>query len=680
MKSKWSYKEAAKIIENYKKQNINEDLALRIYSTRLLGKNPNLVLHGGGNTSLKSKIVDAKNNLISVIYVKGSGWSMDSMEPFGMPAIKLEPLLKLEMLESLSDEEMVNECRSNLINFNSPNPSVETLLHAFLPHKYIDHTHANAILSITGQADAVKIISEIYEESVAIIPYVMPGFQLAKVCSTVYKKNTNVEGIILLKHGIFSFGDSAYKSYRNMLKLVSKAENFINKNKKSFFISQRPEKKFTKINNISNVLRGVLSEEFDYKKRFILSLRNNKHCRDFANGAEVSRYANQGTVTPDHAIRIKSKPLILNQDFYNNEGDFYAYLKKSLKKYIKEYDAYFSKNNSKYGYKRKKLDPLPRMVVIPGIGVYAIAEDYNKLKIVEDLVDCYCSVIIDAEHVGKFKSISKKDLFDIEYWPLEQAKLSSKTKKTLTGHIVVITGGAGEIGKATAIAFKDSGAEVVLLDVNPERLKKISIELNVHSFVCDVTNKKDIDYTFNKIVKKLGGLDILVSNAGAAWQGRIGDVDEKIMNNSFDLNFYSHQRVSQTAIKIMQNQKLGGSLLYNVSKQSLNPGLDFGPYGIPKTSTLALMRQYAIDHGHEGIRANAVNADRIRSGLLTNEMISKRAKKRGLNPNEYMKGNLLHREVKAYDVAQAFLYLSQAESTTAAVISVDGGNIAAAVR
>ena len=212
------------------------------------------------------------------------------------------------------------------------------------------------------------------------------------------------------------------------------------------------------------------------------------------------------------------------------------------------------------------------------------------------------------------------------------------------------------------------------------RLKKASKELKVHSFECDVRNKKDIDITFNKIINKLGGLDILISNAGSSWQGRIGDVDEKIINNSFDLNFYSHQRVSQKAIKIMRNQKLGGSLLYNVSKQALNPGLDFGPYGIAKTSTLALMRQYAVDHGHEKIRANAVNADRIRSGLLTNKMISIRSKKRGLKPKDYMKGNLLNKEVKSYDVAQAFLYLSQAESTTAAVISVGGGNIAAAVR
>ena len=680
MISKWSSREANKFVKYYSKNNIEEDLALRIYSTRLLGKNPNLVLHGGGNTSLKSKISDSENNLINIIYIKGSGWNMDSMEPFGMPAVKLDPLSKLEFLENLSDEEMVNKFRESLINFNSPNPSVETLLHAFLPHKYIDHTHANAILSITGQDKALEIISEIYGDTVGIIPYVMPGFQLAKVCSSIYKNNTNIDGMILLKHGIFSFGKSARTSYENMIQLVTKAENFIKKGKKSFFTCNKSDLKFINKQNIATTLRGILSEKFGDKKRLVLSLRNNKVCKDFAFGREVSRYANQGTVTPDHAIRIKSKPLILKSNFSNNKIDFLKQSKIALKKYIIEYESYFLRNNNRVSLTRKQLDPLPRMIVVPGIGVYAVAEDSEKLKIVEDLIDCYCSVIMDAERIGNFKSISKKDIFDIEYWPLEQAKLSSKKVKALSGYIVVITGGAGEIGKATARVFKQEGAEVILLDINSEKLEKISDELNAYSFVCDVRKKKDIDETFNKIVNMYGGLDVLVSNAGSSWQGRIGDVAEKVLNNSFDLNFYSHQRVSQKAIKIMRNQKLGGSLLYNISKQALNPGLDFGPYGIAKTSTLALMRQYAVDHGHENIRANAVNADRIQSGLLTKKMISIRAQKRGLNPQDYMKGNLLKREVKAYDVAQAFLYLSQAESTTAAVISVDGGNIAAAVR
>ena len=536
MISKWSSKEASDIVKYYGKKNIGEDLALRIYSTRLLGKNPNLVLHGGGNTSLKSKIKDSENNSVKIIYVKGSGWNMDSMEPFGMPAIKLDPLSKLEILEKLPDEEMVNKCRSNLIDLNSPTPSVETLLHAFLPHKYIDHTHANAILSITGQVNAYEIISEIYGDTVGVVPYVMPGFKLAKVCARVYKKNTNIKGMILLKHGIFSFGKNARISYENMVKLVTKAESFINKNKINLIKSTTIKTKFIKNHDISNILRGILSEEFDDKKRFVLSLKNNRHCKDFANGNELSRYANQGTVTPDHVIRIKSKPLILKSNFCNNKNDFYSHTKIALQKYINEYERYFLRNNARVGLTRKQLDPLPRMVVVPGIGVYAVAEDYQRLKIVEDLVDCYCSVILNAERIGSFKSIFKKDLFDIEYWPLEQAKLSGKKIMELSGHIVVITGGAGEIGKATAKVFKNKGAEVVLLDVDSDRLKKASKELKVHSFECDVRNKKDIDITFNKIINKLGGLDILISNAGSSWQGRIGDVDEKIINNSLIKN------------------------------------------------------------------------------------------------------------------------------------------------
>ena len=246
--------------------------------------------------------------------------------------------------------------------------------------------------------------------------------------------------------------------------------------------------------------------------------------------------------------------------------------------------------------------------------------------------------------------------------------------------MVAVTGAASGIGYATAAAFRKAGAEVVLLDKSKKGLDGAAREIGGLGVLCDVTDGRSVSAAFKKVVAAFGGLDILVSNAGRAWQGRIGVVSEKILRDSFELNFYGHQRVAQAAVGIMQAQGTGGVLLFNTSKQAVNPGSDFGPYGLPKAATLSLMRQYAVDHGADGIRANAVNADRIRSGLLTDEMIASRSKARGLSPESYMSGNLLGREVTADDVAQAFVDLALAEKTTGAVLTVDGGNIAAALR
>jgi NAD(P)-dependent dehydrogenase (short-subunit alcohol dehydrogenase family) len=288
--------------------------------------------------------------------------------------------------------------------------------------------------------------------------------------------------------------------------------------------------------------------------------------------------------------------------------------------------------------------------------------------------------VTDAEAVGRFESVSEADLFDIEYWSLEQAKLGQGSEKPLAGQIAVVTGGAGTIGFATALAMRGAGAEVALLDVNGTQAAAKKLGGAVLAIECDVTDAAATSRAFDRIAAHFGGVDILVSNAGAAWQGRIGEVEDALLRRSFELNFFAHQSVAQNAVRVMLAQGTGGCLLFNVSKQAVNPGPNFGPYGLPKAATLALVRQYALDYGADGIRANAVNADRIRSGLLTPEMIATRAKARGVGERDYMAGNLLGREVMAEDVAQAFLHHAVALKTTADVTTVDGGNIAAALR
>ena len=325
---------------------------------------------------------------------------------------------------------------------------------------------------------------------------------------------------------------------------------------------------------------------------------------------------------------------------------------------------------------------MPRVVLVPGVGLFGLGRSKKDARVAADLAEAAIETITDAEAVGRYQALDDANLFDMEYWSLEQAKLGTAAEKPLAGQIVAVTGAGGTIGAAVARAFAAAGAEVALLDVNEAaaREKAEAIGGAALGLRCDVTDAASVDAAFTKVVERFGGVDIVVSNAGAAWQGRIGEVDEAVLRESFELNFYGHQRVAQAAVKIMLQQGTGGCLLFNVSKQAVNPGPNFGPYGLPKAATLLLVRQYALDYGAEGIRANAVNADRIRSGLLNDSFIAERARARGVSEKEYMSGNLLGREVTAEDVAQAFLSQALALKTTADVTTVDGGNIAAALR
>src|SRR5258706_8114 len=350
--------------------------------------------------------------------------------------------------------------------------------------------------------------------------------------------------------------------------------------------------------------------------------------------------------------------------------------------YGEYYKGYFDRNNARVGGIKTILDPMPRVVLVPGVGLFGLGRSKKDAKIAADLAEAAVATITDADAVGRFEPLPESDLFDVEYWSLEQAKLGNAREPPLAGQVSVITGAAGAIGFATAKAFAAAGAEVALLDVDEAaaQVKAKAIGGAALGLRCDVTDAVSVKDAFAQVASAFGGVDIAVSNAGAAWQGRIGEVDESVLRESFELNFYGHQRVGQAAVRIMRAQGTGGCLLFNCSKKAVNPAADFGPYGLPKAATLFLGRQYALDYGSQGIRANAVNADRIRSGLLTEEMIASRSRARGLSEQAYMRGNLLGREVAAEDVAQAFLAQALALKTTADVTTVDGGNIAAALR
>ena len=684
MQSAWNDSDAGAAVATY--ENLGRDLALRVYTTRLLGQNPRLVLHGGGNTSVKTRIADLNGDAVDVLCVKGSGWDMGSIEPAGLPAVRLAPLVKLRSRENLSDEDMVRLQRANLIDPAAPNPSVEALLHAFIPHKFVDHTHSTAVLALTDQPDGEALCREVYGTRVGYVPYVMPGFGLAKAAAQVFDADPSVEGLILVKHGIFSFGADAQESYERMIALVTLAEQRLAKNRKPAFIAAKLPARPAPVADVAPIIRGACSVP-DGKidgawKRFVLDFRRSDAVMNFVNGSDVARYGQAGVVTPDHNIRIKNRPLVVAVPEHGALADFGASVRAAVVSYADGYRDYFARNNARAGGIKTMLDPMPRVVLVPGLGLFGLGRSKKDARIAADLAEAAVATITDAEAVGRFDPLPESDLFDVEYWSLEQAKLGGAKEPPLAGQVVVITGAAGAIGFATARAFAAAGAEVALLDIDEAgaQAKARDIGGAALGLRCDVTDAASVRDAFARVAAAFGGIDILASNAGAAWQGRIGEVDEAVLRQSFELNFYGHQRVAQAAVKVMQAQGTGGCLLFNVSKQAVNPGPGFGPYGLPKAATLFLVRQYAVDYGSEGIRANAVNADRIRSGLLTEAMIASRSRARGVSERDYMQGNLLGREVAAEDVAQAFLAQALALKTTADVTTVDGGNIAAALR
>jgi rhamnose utilization protein RhaD (predicted bifunctional aldolase and dehydrogenase)/NAD(P)-dependent dehydrogenase (short-subunit alcohol dehydrogenase family) len=686
MKSGWVDSEAQAAIDRYAAQGVGRDLAARVYTTRLLGRDPRLVLHGGGNTSVKTTMRDLLGEEVAVLCVKGSGADMAVIEPAGLPAVRLERLRKLRARAELSDEDMVRVQRENLLEPAAPNPSVETLLHAFLPHRFVDHTHANAILSLVDQPDGEAICAELYDGRMSVVPYVMPGFALAKMAADVFDAKPDVDGLILHKHGIFTFGDSARDAYERMIALVTLAEERLARNRKAVFVTAQLPQAVAPVGAVAPVLRGACSRKDANNegawRRLILDFRTSPEIMNFVGGADLARYSQAGVVTPDHTIRTKNWPLVVTAPENGKMDDFKGAAHAAVKAFIEHYESYFARQNARAGGTKRALDSLPRVALVPGLGLFGLGRSKQAARIAADLAQCAIEVIADAEAIGRFESISEAEMFDMEYWSLEQAKLSAAAEKPLAGQIAVITGAGGTIGAATAKAFARAGSEVALLDLDEAAAAARAKELGGAALAvkCDVTDANSVSAAFEQVVEAFGGVDIVVSNAGAAWQGRIGEVPEAILRESFELNFYGHQRVAQAAVKIMLAQGTGGCLLFNVSKQAVNPGPNFGPYGLPKAATLFLVRQYAVDYGADGIRANAVNADRVRSGLLTDGFIAERAKARGVSATDYLRGNLLGREVTADDVAQAFLHQALELKTTGDVTTVDGGNIAAAMR
>lgn len=655
----------------------DQELAERVYTSRLIGSDRDLLMHGGGNTSVKLQRENLFGEQKDVLHVKGSGWDLDTIQAAGLPGVWLSPLLKLRQLDSLSDENMVNYQRSNLLDCASPNPSVETLLHAFLPHRFVDHTHATPFLILANLPNAKEICHEIFGNRLGIVPYIMPGFNLAKKAAEVYDSNPNVEGLLLLNHGHFAFGETAEASYNLIVSHTNEVADYLKMTKPTSIGWRGSIEK----RNVLPVLRGAIAEVHKNIgiQMPILDVRNCADVMSFFERPDLESLAKRGMASPDHVLRTKGQPLILTKR--ELAGGKENIINK-IKTFASDYRKYFERQAPNAFEPKTLISPDPKHAWVEGVGIVGFGTSPAAASAAADLAEQNMRVRSVGEDAGGFYPLGEKDMFDCEYWSLEQAKLGKGIAPPLQGKIAVITGGAGAIGLATAQALAAKGASIMLVDQALDKLESAAASLgHWHGFYeTNITEEGAAKDAMNACIEKFGGIDILVSNAGSAQGGGLLDLHEEQLRAAFELNFFAHYKFATEAAQMMQAQGHGGQILFNISKQSVNPGKNMGAYGMPKATTMFLMRQLALELGPEGIRVNGINADRIRSGLLTDSFIKERSKARGMSEADYMGGNLLQKEVEASHVADAFVALALMSRTTGHVLTVDGGNTAAELR
>ncbi|MCX6935920.1 MAG: bifunctional aldolase/short-chain dehydrogenase, partial [Verrucomicrobia bacterium] len=570
MKNRWSDSEARRWIRQGVRQGQPADVSLRIYTTRLLGENPELVLHGGGNTSVKTVLPDVLGNETEVLCVKGSGWDMAKIEAAGLPALRLDRLLELRSVPTMDDVTMMKFLRSALLDPGAVNPSVETLLHAFLPHKFIDHTHASAILSISNQPDAEKVCRKVFGDRMVIVPYIMPGYPLAHMASRLAEQHPEAEGMILLHHGIFTWGETSREAYDRMIQFVGQAQRFIAGKRRKTQKNLSSSGTMPAMAEVAPAVRGALALPCGDGKwhRWILDFRNSPRIQEFLGHRNLRRWIRPGVVTPEQVIRNKPFPMLAPQPGSSNPVEFRRRLGREILRFHQSYKKYFTRCAKRSVEKKQPLDPAPRVVLVPGMGFFGIGRTAAEAKVSADVYENAIRVILHAERVGRFVSIRKQDIFDVEYWSLEQAKLAKGASAPLTGQVALVTGGGSGIGEATARLLSKAGARVVVADQDAGLAEKVAMEIGGLGIGCDVTRPSQVRKTFDQVCSHWGGVDLVVSNAGAAWQGRVGEVSENILRKSFELNFFAHQTVAQNAVRVMRVQGTGGCLLFNVSKQA----------------------------------------------------------------------------------------------------------------
>jgi rhamnose utilization protein RhaD (predicted bifunctional aldolase and dehydrogenase)/NAD(P)-dependent dehydrogenase (short-subunit alcohol dehydrogenase family) len=638
------------------------DLDLRVYTSRLLGQDPSLVLHGGGNTSVKiieTNLLDVKEE---ILYVKGSGWDLEFIEKAGFSPVRMNHMLKLSHLESLSDPEMVNELKTQLTNSSSPAPSVETILHAILPFKYVDHTHADAVVTITNTLDGESRIKEIYGDRVVIIPYVMPGFDLAKDVAQIFSENCTevTEGMILMNHGVFSFGANAKESYDRMISLVNEAENYLISQNAWEIENQSPTKAPKNIRNQVSRLRGQISEVIGNPVLF--NLTNSRLGMSFSNKTDVNSISTRGPLTPDHVIRTKRIPMI----------------GRDVLKYKEEYISYFNDNEINAKDRKKMLDPAPRVILDRDFGQCAVGKNMEEIGIISDIYEHTIISILRAEKLGGFKALPASDIFDLEYWDLEQAKLlKNKSSLDFDGEVVLITGAASGIGKECVNSFLRRGSAVIGLDIDSS-IKTISNDKNFLGLICDITDESSIENSIERSVCYFGGIDMLVLNAGIFPEAqRVSKLSLKQWNNVFSINLDANLNLLREVYPLLKIAPNNGRVVIIGSKNVSAPGPGAAAYSASKAALNQLMRVLSMEWAEDNIRLNTLHPNAVfDTGIWTDEVLKSRAKQYNLSVKDYKTNNLLGVEIKSIDVSELAAEMCGPlfSKTTSAQIPIDGGN------
>ena len=669
MKNLWDPKEASQFVEN--------SLQMRVYSSRLLGNNSDLVLHGGGNTSVKFQETNLFGEVEEILYVKGSGYNLATIEKNGFTPLRLKTLRKLAEVENLSDAEMVRQQQMAMTNPDAPSPSVEALLHAVIPFKWIDHTHADAVVTITNTPSGKELIQEIYGERLFIIPYVMPGFKLVhKVNELARNVDWNkYEGMVLLNHGIFSFAESVLESYTRMIDLVSLAEKYLEKNStisstltqdsvlgEAFFTEHPTLQTLARIRRKVSEIRG---------SAMLAQLNYGPEARSFSNLPNVKEIATRGPITSDHLIRTKPVPAVLDPEN----------MEKSLENFASGYKAYFDRQTNG---QQTCLDCAPRWGVWPGKGTVVFVRNITESGIISDIVEHTVKAIQHAEAIGGWKPVTEEHLFEAEYWVLQQAKLKSRNDvrgvkndtQEFEGKIALVSGAASGIGLACARELFEQGAVVVGLDLNPD-ISNILSEPGMLGIECDVTDQKAVSEAVLVIVRKFGGLDVLVLNAGTFPAGQtIEEMDEQTWSKSLAINLTAPQQLLQSCVPFLK-EGIDPAVIFMASRNVPAPGPGASAYSVPKAGQTQMARIAALELGKFGIRVNILHPDCVYdTGLWTQEVLESSAKRYGLTVEEYKGRNVLKKDVKTKEVARMVCAMSGSvfAKTTGAQIPIDGGN------
>ena len=677
MENLWSDSEA---------QGMNE-LDSLVYMSRLIGANTELVVWGGGNTSIKVTEPDIAGNEIEVLKIKGSGSDLKTIHHNQFAHLRQKDIVPLIDRDKMTDEDMVDYLDKCMLDPKNPRPSVETLLHAFLPFKCVAHSHADAIVSLTNNVDQQKVLADVFKGSIGLVEYIRPGFLLSKLVGEQVIQNPDLRGVILAKHGLFTWGETAKEAYDRHIDLVTEAEDYLESNKiknltRGHTHDLDPSVQSSLVQTITPMIRGLISQG----NKKVLKYDNTPAIMEFLAYEESSQLSQIGPATPDHLIHTKQKPLWVELDKSSGDKALYESLKLELEKYARNYNQWYDTHTNG---KDIKLDPYPRVILIPSLGMWTTGKDGKATTITGDIYHHTINVMTKSEGISSFISLTDQDAYDMEYWPLEQYKLTlAPPDKDLASKVALITGAANGIGKAIAVTLAKEGAHVFLTDIDEGKVQKVVEELQntidplrIDGCSMDVTNQQSIQASYAKLVKKFGGIDILVSNAGIAPDGAIDTLELADWQRSLDINTTGHFLVASHTLRMMKAQNIGGSMIFIGTKNIPAPGAEFGAYSVAKAAEGQLARIIALEGGEFGIRANIINPDAVFQGtnLWSDQIKEARASAHGIDVAKieefYQNRSLLKKPVFPEDVAEAALFLASDRSskTTGAMIPVDSG-------